>query len=94
MEISGNLHISALEQGHEITRRSTYLGLLRMCRRQCCRRRSLEGMKTLISFTAEKQTGGVRDRRHFFSALRGNVFLSLTYSEAEGEVTLVLSEKS
>lgn len=32
--------------------------------------RSLEVTKTLISFTAVKQTGGVRDRQHF-SVLRG-----------------------
>lgn len=44
--------------------------------------KSLEVMKTLISFTAVKETGGGRDRWHF-SALTGNVFQSLISMEAE-----------
>ena len=53
-----------------------------MCRKQCCRKISLGVMKTLISFTAVKYTGCVRDRQHS-SALRGDDSpMSLTSSEA------------
>ena len=60
-----------------------------MCRRHC-----LEVMKTLISFTAVRQTGGVRDRQsEFLSSERKCFAVPLSYLEAEGEATPVLSQK-